>query len=115
MSVIKHYSEVAHIPLNASGAKNTKKRLLIGSDDGVPLFSIRMFEIEKDGYTPHHSHDFEHEIYVIRGTGNIINDDGEHGVRAGSVIYVPAMEKHQIVNTGTDLLRVLCMVPKENE
>lgn len=115
MSVIKHYTEIESLPVEMDGASNASKRLLIGTGDGVPLFSMRMFEIEAKGNSPLHHHDFEHEIYVLDGTGKLVLDNGEYNLKSGSVIYIPATEKHQLVNTGRDKLRFLCIVPKEFE
>ncbi len=115
MSVIRHYSEIEAQPVEMAGAVNASKRLLLGTGDGVPLFSMRMFEVEAKGNTPYHDHDSEHEIYVLDGTGKLVLANGEHTIQSGSVIYIPAMEKHQLVNTGQDLLRFLCIVPREFE
>ncbi len=115
MSVIKHYTEIEPLPVEMDGASNASKRLLIGTGDGVQLFSMRMFEIEAKGNSPLHNHDFEHEIYVLEGTGMLVLANGEYNLTSGSVIYIPAMEKHQLVNTGRGKLIFLCMVPKEFE
>ena len=115
MSVIKHYSEIEPQAVAMDGASNASKRLLIGTGDGVPLFSMRMFEIGAEGNSPVHHHDFEHEIYVLDGTGKLILDKGEYNLTPGTAVYIPAVEKHQLVNTGRDSLRFLCMVPKEFE
>lgn len=115
MITIRHYDDIAPIPVDADGAKNARKRLLVGAADGVPYFSIRMFTISPGGNTPSHAHDFEHEIYILEGTAKCVSGSTETPVRAGSVIFVPGGEPHCFVNTGSGDLVVLCMVPKEYE
>lgn len=115
MTTIRHYNDITSVPVEADGARNARKRLLIGAADGVPYFSIRMFTIGPGGNTPSHSHGFEHEIYILEGTAKCVSGDKETPVRAGAVIFVPGGEPHCFVNTGSDNLVLLCMVPKEYE
>lgn len=115
MAAIRHFTEIEAVPVETDGARGAKKRLLIGTPDGVPRFSVRMFDIEKGGNTPHHAHDFEHEIFILEGTGKVLTREGEKDVTAGIAVFIPPGEDHKVVNTGDGLLRVLCMVPKEYE
>ncbi len=60
---------------------------------------------------PHVHHDFEECIYVLSGQGTMHAESGEHPVRPGDILLVPAGEKHMTVNTGTELLVLLCFFP----
>jgi quercetin dioxygenase-like cupin family protein len=115
MAVVKHFSDVEADPVTIDGAVNTKRRLLLGTGDGVPLFSVRMFEISPRGQTPYHSHDFEHEIFVLEGTGELVLEEGPKPMPAGTAIFIPPGETHCMKNNGDSLMKVLCMVPKEYE
>ena len=53
------------------GAKGVKIRWLIGEQDGAPNFAMRHFEVAPGGHTPHHSHDWEHEVFVLSGRGKV--------------------------------------------
>ena len=64
-------------PVNAPGAKAARIRILIGSEDGAAKFHMRHFEVEPGGCTPHHQHDYEHEILVLAG-GRIPREVGLH-------------------------------------
>ena len=33
---------------------------------------MRIFEVEPEGYTPRHAHDWEHEILVHSGSGQVL-------------------------------------------
>ncbi|MBN1532111.1 MAG: cupin domain-containing protein [Spirochaetes bacterium] len=115
MAVVRHFSEIGAIPVDADGAVNTTKRLLLGSGDGVPLFSVRMFEVGPGGRTPSHSHDFEHEIFVLEGSGTLVTASERLSMPAGSALFIPPMERHHMENGGESIMRILCMVPKEYE
>ncbi len=60
---------------------------------------------------PHVHHDFEECIYVLSGQGTMHAESGEHPVRPGDTLLVPAGEKHMTVNTGTEPLVLLCFFP----
>ncbi len=115
MSVVKHYTEVNAEPVTVEGASEAYKRLLLGKRDDVPRFSMRMFEVHEGGNTPFHRHDFEHEIYVVEGSGRLIAGDEEFPMKAGTVVYIPPMEQHQIINMGVSSLKFLCLVPRDYE
>jgi quercetin dioxygenase-like cupin family protein len=60
------------------GAKNVYIRWLVSEKDGAPNFYLRMFRVEKGGYTPYHSHPYEHEVYVLSGSGIVKIDSKEY-------------------------------------
>jgi len=53
-------------------AKKTTIRWLI-DENLAENFAMRYFVIGKGGNTPLHSHDWEHEIFVVKGEGYIHN------------------------------------------
>ena len=93
------------------GANGCSVRWLINDTDGAPNFAMRQFAVEPDGHTPKHSHPYEHEVYVLSGSGIVLEGDEEHPINAGDFIYVRPDEIHQFRNTGTAPLTFLCMVP----
>jgi len=88
-------------------------RVVIGPDEGAPHFNMRVFEVQPGYASPHHSHWWEHEIFVLSGQGMFRTDEGEIPVRHGSTVFVPGGKMHQLRNTGQDLLRFICLVPQE--
>jgi len=59
--------------------------------------------------TTEHYHRVTEELYfVTSGTGRMRLAGEERDVRAGDCIVIPPGARHQIVNTGTDSLRLLC-------
>ena len=93
------------------GATGAKMRMLIGPDDGAGQFHMRQFEVAPGGHTPHHAHDYEHEILILGGRGVAKSEGGERPFHTGDVIFVPAGEKHQFVNSGSDPLTFICLIP----
>ena len=93
------------------GASGAKMRMLIGPVDGAGNFHMRQFEVQPGGHTPHHSHDYEHEILVLGGSGTAKSEQGDRPIATGDVIFVAPNEKHQFVNPGPDRLSFICLVP----
>jgi quercetin dioxygenase-like cupin family protein len=98
-------------PVTMEGSKDCMVRWLIGKEDGAENFAMRQFVVEPGGYTPRHSHPYEHEIFVLEGTGVAVEGDRAHAVKAGDVIFVPSEEIHQFRNTGSAPLKFLCLIP----
>ena len=75
---------------------------------------MRQFEVAPGGYTPKHSHHYEHEVFVLEGAGVVLEGDVEHPLKAGDVVFVTPGEPHQFKNTGAQPLKFLCMVPNSS-
>ena len=88
-----------------------RMRCLIGPDDAAPSFSMRQFEVAPGGHTPKHAHAYEHEVFVLEGTGVVLEGEREHPLRPGMAVYVAAERLHQFRNTGTGTLKFLCLIP----
>lgn len=93
------------------GASGARMRMLVGPDDGARNFHMRQFEVAPGGFTPHHQHDYEHEILILAGQGAAQSEQGERTIRAGDVIWVPPNEMHQFRNTGSEPLKFICLIP----
>lgn len=98
-------------PVSMEGATGCQMRCLIGEPDGAPSFSMRQFDVAPGGHTPHHSHAYEHEVFVLEGNGVVLEGAQEHPIGPGSVVYVPPGQEHQFRNTGPGSLRFLCLIP----
>ena len=97
------------------GVKGATMAIMVGRGDKAPNFSLRSIEVTPGGNTPKHSHDYEHEVYVVSGTGEVLLDGKLNEIKAGDVIYVPANEEHQFTvgDDSGESLRFLCVVPVE--
>ena len=60
----------------------------------------------------YHTHEDSYEvIYVLSGSGTCYDGDQVYPVSAGMVQYCPQHDGHSIVNTGTEELRLLGIIP----
>ena len=97
------------------GLKDVKVRWLISKKDGAENFAMRLFEIEPGGYTPLHQHDWEHEVFILEGSGFTRNKTDEESFKKGDFFYVPQMEWHQFINNGKEKLKFLCLIPYKDK
>lgn len=111
--LIRNIDRTPMAPVEMEGVKGASMAVMVGRSDAAPHFALRQFTVEQDGHTPRHRHDYEHEVFVVSGTGEVLLDGAYRPIGAGDVIYVPANEEHQFRNTGADALRFLCIVPVE--
>ena len=103
-----HYRDVpATEPLKGVG-----KRVVIGPDEGARNFVMRVFEVAPGRTSPDHAHPWEHEIFILAGKGAARGEDGsETAVSEGSTLFIPAGEKHCLINKGSQTLSFICVVP----
>lgn len=99
------------------GAKGAWKQLPLGSSDGAPVYSYRVFSLAPGGNTPYHSHPYEHMNYIIEGEGLLVDEKGNsHSLKKGDFALVKPDERHQYRNSSPDMpFRMICGVPKEFE
>ncbi|MGC8609710.1 MAG: cupin domain-containing protein [Thermoplasmata archaeon] len=86
-----------------------KIRWLITHRDGAPTYSMRLITVEKGKSTPHHHHDYEHEIYIISGKVNVKIGNEDHIAKDNDHIYIPPNVEH-----GMDAIedtKMICVVP----
>lgn len=108
---IQHYSNIPFTKFNAPGVKDTTGRVAIGKADGATHFCMRVFEVEKNGYSPRHTHDWEHEIFIHQGNGEVYQEGRWAPVVPGSTLFIPGNEEHQIRNAGDQTLVFVCLIP----
>ncbi|NWF56433.1 MAG: cupin domain-containing protein [Syntrophaceae bacterium] len=108
---IIHYSEVEPKRYPSEQAKNATGRVVIGQADGANNFCMRVFEIGRGGMTGKHAHEWEHEVFVHSGNGAILRDGKWTPLSAGSVVFIPGKEEHQLKNTGEEPFVFVCVIP----
>ncbi len=109
-----HYTDVPGDEVEKD-AQGVRIRWLITDKDNAPNFAMRHFEIAPGGYTPHHEHAWEHEVFILAGAGAILSPDGEEPLKPGDVVFLPAGEKHQFRNGGDQPLELLCLIPNPDK
>ena len=114
MPVIK-YDQVEMSNVIMDGASNVSKAITVGTSEGWDGHVMRLFRIGPGGYTPQHSHDWEHVVYVVAGNGQVSMGEDIHDVERGDYVFVPPNTEHQFKSTLDDDLEFLCIVPDRGE
>ncbi len=112
---IKHfpYSNVEEKSVKDFGSTGTTIRVFI-SEDEAPNFIMRRFEIQPGGQIGVHSHNWEHEIFILKGEVILTNKDGEREkVSQGEFVFIPPNEPHGYINEGKEIVAFICMIPKK--
>ncbi len=108
---VVNYKDVLPVVMDNEMVKNVAGRVMIGKEDGAKHFCMRLFEMDKDGYTPKHIHDWEHEVFVHAGTGEVLIENKWFPVSEGSAIFIPANIEHQFRNTSDETFTFICLIP----
>jgi quercetin dioxygenase-like cupin family protein len=96
----------------ATEARGVSLRVVIGEEEGAPTFVMRVFDVEPGASSPRHSHDWEHEVFILSGKGRVYGGGREVDLSPGCTVFVPPMEEHQFSNTGEEVLRFICLIPR---
>ena len=108
---IVHYSEIEPTEFDSDKVKGVKGRVVIGKADGAPNFCVRFFELDENGFTPRHTHEWEHEIIIHSGRGEVLCHGQWLPVTPGYAVFIPGNEEHQIRNSAKQPLVFACMIP----
>lgn len=108
---VTDYHDVPLEDMEMEGAKNVKVRWLISDKDNAKIFAMRLFEIGEGGFTPYHTHDWEHGVFVLEGEGEVKIEGESYPVRKDSVVFVDPGSIHGFRNTGEKMLKFLCLIP----
>ncbi|MEM2118772.1 MAG: cupin domain-containing protein [Candidatus Bathyarchaeia archaeon] len=100
---------------SGEGSSKVKVRWLITKEMGAPNFAMRLFEVAAGGFSPLHSHAWEHEVFVLEGNGVVVTEEGNKRIGKGDVVFVAPNEKHQFKNNSGKPLKFLCIVPHKKE
>jgi quercetin dioxygenase-like cupin family protein len=79
-------------------AEGVRVRWLITEETEAPNFAMRQFTVEAGGFTPQHTNPWEHEAFILEGSGTVQGGDEVEAFEAGDVIFVPPDELHQFKN-----------------
>ena len=112
MKIVKNYKETPEKKMDTETVKGVTGRVAVGKADGATNFCMRVFEIEKDGYTPRHAHDWEHEIFIHEGKGQVFKAGEWIDVEKGSFLFIPGNEEHQFRNSGDAKFVFICLIPE---
>jgi quercetin dioxygenase-like cupin family protein len=95
--------------MSSDGAQGVRLRLLIGEPDGAPNFAMRLISFDAGGRSPHHSHPYEHETFIVSGSGAVEIDGETFSLSKGDSVYVPANAVHHF--EANDAMEIICVIP----
>lgn len=90
-----------------AGLPGIVHRTLASRADGLRSLSVWSQTIEPGAATPPHRHDCDEVVVVTAGRGELLIDGGAQPFGPESTIVMPANVEHQIINSGTEPLRIL--------
>ena len=98
------------------GLPGRKSLEIVSGEKGSCAVTLRLVEIAvpRAGDKPRGRHfhsDTEECIYVLSGEGRTESESGDHRLKAGDTILIPAGEPHVTRNTGSEPLVLLCFFP----
>jgi len=73
---------------------------LVALDDNPITCTLSYSRIEPGKTSSHHIHPWEHEIYIIKGSGTLICDGKEYPVKEGDAMFIPGNVDHYTLNNG---------------
>lgn len=112
---IGHVDNVKKEKISVKGIKGAGIQVLLSQKENVPHFYMRLVSVEPGGIIPLHSHEVIHEMYVVKGKGAVLHENGETPIEAGSFVYMPSDEIHGMKNTGSENLEFICCINKPPE
>ncbi|GAB3685500.1 cupin domain-containing protein [Salinarchaeum chitinilyticum] len=120
--VIRNRETIDYEPVDA--AAGLAKGVLLDESDGTPTFALRRFTLDAGASVPRHTNEVEHVQYVLAGeyvvgiegtTGEGDLEEGEHRVRPGDSLLIPAGTAHWYRNDSEVTAAFLCGVPNGDD
>ena len=85
------------------------RELLAHRNSAIRNQSLAEARVPVGGSTQEHYHPQAEEIYYItHGLGRISIDGEARDLKAGDAVAIPPGKRHQLWNTGSEILRLLC-------
>jgi quercetin dioxygenase-like cupin family protein len=109
------FKDVKPEEVKEPGSRDVTVRWLISEKDGAPNFAMRLFEVEPSGFTPYHTHSWEHEVFVLQGRGILVAEEKNFPLKKDDAVFVPPDEKHQFKNDSNEKFAFICVVPIEKQ
>ncbi|MBN1676915.1 MAG: cupin domain-containing protein [Candidatus Thermoplasmatota archaeon] len=98
-----------------TGTKGIDFKQMIAKNMEAPHFYMRLIDLFPGGHTERHTHEWEHEVFVVEGSGKVALKNREEDIVQGDAIFIEPNEIHEFVNSSNSLLRVICVIPRPPE
>ena len=112
--VIKSYEDV--LPSRYEGVSDgVQVREMITAHDGAPTFAMRVFDVRAGAATPYHTHAWEHEVYIVSGTGRIQAEGKETPFKPVDSVYIAPNEQHCFMADPGGPVQMICCIPSKDQ
>ena len=106
-----NYDQVSATPVTDFGSTRTTIRVFIDKKLGS-AFIMRRFEIQPGGHIGIHAHAWEHEMFFLSGTTQLLDDTGQIGsAQENTFVYMPPDHPHGYKNVGVTPVSFICIIP----
>jgi quercetin dioxygenase-like cupin family protein len=113
---VLNYKERGETDVPLPGVAKTTMRWLIGRRTGARTYAMRYFEMQPGGIIPIHSHDEEHEIFVLSGEAKVLGESNKDVAKKDDVIFIPPDHPHGYDNIhGAEVFSFICVIPLREE
>lgn len=112
--VIKSYKDVS--PSRYEGLSDgVQVREMITAQDGAKTFAMRVFDVTPGASTPYHAHAWEHEVYIVSGTGRVRAGGKETLFKPGDSVYIAPNEQHCFMADVEAPVQLICCIPSKDQ
>ena len=110
----KRYAEVQ--PGTYAGVpEGVEVREMITERDGAPHFALRVFDVQPGASTPFHTHDWEHEVYILKGKGRVKTEGKETPFAPGDSVFIAPNEPHCFIAEHESDVQFVCVIPSKHQ
>ncbi|MDA1001264.1 MAG: cupin domain-containing protein [bacterium] len=95
MAYIFHQDELPKLVSESPG----RERIFFVSDELADTKAVLagIIRYKKGTASPYHYHEnCDHFYFLLEGTGTVETEEGPHPVKAGTLVFIPAEEKHRL-------------------
>jgi mannose-6-phosphate isomerase-like protein (cupin superfamily) len=86
-------------------------QVLMGADNGSPEIQMATMMLEPGSSLPLHVHHDSESFFVLEGTGVLEIEGEKFPIGPQTAMLAPPGKVHGFRNTGTTMLKILCMHP----
>jgi quercetin dioxygenase-like cupin family protein len=91
------------------GRAGVTMREMITEKDGAPTCAMRVFDLVAGAETPYHHHPWEHEVFIVRGSGVVKSEQGDRPFASGDTVFIAGDEPHCF--SAETAVQFVCVIP----
>ena len=103
--IYERFEEYTWQYISDTHSKSAKTEVILGIPPAKE-FRIHITRFQPGAKANPHSHEWEHAMYIMKGTGKVVIEGEEAIVKEGMLAFVPCDAVHSILNVGKDELVV---------